>query len=83
MQTAPGIVLSIVGVYLPTTDSPLDVYSEYLIELEKTVAMLQSQGPVLVLGDFSAHLGYICFGRQQPREYEPSRPASHGTVVSQ
>ena len=43
--------------YLPTTDCSCDIYKEYLIELENTISALQSDGPVVVMGDFNAHLG--------------------------
>ncbi len=57
IQVNPGVVLSVIAVYLPTSDTPLETHSEYLFELENAVAALQSQGPVLILGDFNAHLG--------------------------
>ena len=49
--------LSIVNVYLPTTDCSSDTYNDYIIELENAISILQSDGPVLVVGDFNAHLG--------------------------
>ena len=49
--------LSIISVYLPSSEYPLDVYKEHLLELENTISALQSDGPVLVTGDFNAHLG--------------------------
>ena len=33
------------GVYLPSSDCPIDVYREYIEELESTIAMLQKFGP--------------------------------------
>ena len=51
--------LSIINVYLPTSDYPLDIFKEYLHELENTISALQSDGPVMVLGDFNAHLGSL------------------------
>ena len=50
--------LSIINVYLPTSDYPLDIFKEYLHELD-TISALQSDGPVMVLGDFNAHLGSL------------------------
>lgn len=42
---------------MPSTEYPLDVYKEYLLELKNTISALQSDGPVMVTGDFNAHLG--------------------------
>ena len=48
--------LSIVGVYMPTTDYPVDIYMEYITELENILSTLQAYGPTVVMGDFNAHL---------------------------
>jgi len=58
-----SLSLSIIGVYLPTTECPVDTYKEYLQELENVVHALQTDGPVLIMGDFSAHISnlhYAC-----------------------
>lgn len=55
--------LSIIGVYLPSTDHPTPEYTEYLLELETIVTALQSEGPVIVAGDFNAHIGTLGCGR--------------------
>ena len=34
-----------------------DCYREYLTELESAICTLQADGPVIVVGDFSAHFG--------------------------
>ena len=49
--------LAVIGVYLPCSDRPIDCYREYLTELESAICMLQVDGPVIVVGDFNAHLG--------------------------
>ena len=51
--------LSIFGVYLPSTDHPVSEYIEYLTELESTISALQASGPVMIAGDFNAHLGTL------------------------
>ena len=51
--------LSIISMYLPTADLSTNTYEEYLIELENAISFLQFDGPVLVLGDFNAHLGSL------------------------
>ena len=48
--------LSILCVYLPSTDHDIDEYKLYLNELESAINALQSVGPVIVAGDFNAHL---------------------------
>ena len=56
-------VLSIIGVYLPCLDQGLDCYKEHLVELERVVSEFELLGPVIVLGDFNAHLeGYVGTG---------------------
>ena len=47
----------VLSLYLPTTDSPLTLYKECLQELENVIFSLQTDGPVLVMGDFNAHIG--------------------------
>ena len=49
--------LSIIGVYLPCADLGLDYYRDTLIELEKVVSDSANLGPVVIAGDFNAHLG--------------------------
>ena len=49
--------LSIISVHLPSSEYLLDVYKEHLLELVNTTSALQSDSPVLVTGDFNAHLG--------------------------
>ena len=48
--------LSILCVYLPSTDQDIDEYKRYLNELECTIGALQSKEPVIVAVDFNAHL---------------------------
>ena len=37
--------------------SPISCYREVLNELENVVSVLQRSGPVIVIGDFNAHIG--------------------------
>lgn len=62
LPMAEFTALSIVGVYLPSTDQPLPNFIEYLQELESIVSTLQAQGPVVVMGDFNAHIGALAGG---------------------
>ena len=52
-------VLSIVGVYLPSSDHPVQEYVDCLAELESVISALQADGPVIIMGDFNAHLGNV------------------------
>ena len=62
----PGAqVLSIIGVYLPSTDHSITEYTEYLTELESIVSALQSEGPIVIVGDFNAHIGALGGVRSQ------------------
>ena len=51
--------LTILCVYLPCADSGLDVYCEHLVELERVISASQESGPVLIVGDFNAHLASL------------------------
>ena len=49
-------VFTIICVYLHSSDHSLDEFSKYLSELECVVCALKSSGPVMLVGDFNAHL---------------------------
>ena len=49
--------LSTLGVYLPCLDLGVELYREILIELERVVLESEQLGPVIIAGDFNAHLG--------------------------
>ena len=46
-----SVSLSIGGVYLPTANNSLNLYKEWVQELEILIYALQTDGPVLVMGD--------------------------------
>ena len=50
------------GVYLPSAGSPTEEYGEYLTHLESVVTSLQSEGELLIMGDFNAHMQYAPSG---------------------
>ena len=47
----------LLGVYLPCLDQGVDCYRDHLVELERVISESELQSPVMVLGDFNAHLG--------------------------
>ena len=49
--------ISILGVYLPCLDQGMELYRDSLVELERMVVESEQWGPVIVTGDFNAHLG--------------------------
>ena len=49
--------ISVIGVYLPCLDLGVDLYRDSLIELERVISESECWGPVIVAGDFNAHLG--------------------------
>ena len=51
-----GEVMSVIGVYLPCLDQGLNCYGEHLTELERVITECEALGPVVVMGDFNAHL---------------------------
>ncbi len=59
LSELPSSTLSIIGVYLPCIDQGLDVFAECLSVLESLVCDSKRLGPVIVAGDFNAHLGTL------------------------
>ena len=59
VDNTDGSVMSVVGVYLPCLDQGMDIFREYLVELEHVISELELLGPVVVTGDFNAHLGKL------------------------
>ena len=49
--------ISTVGVYLPCLDLGVDLYHNSLVELERVISESERWGPVIIAGDFNAHLG--------------------------
>lgn len=69
--------LTILGVYLPCAGQGLETYCEHLIELERLVSEGQRLGPVLIAGDFNAHLGPLGGTRGQ------DNPNQEGIILKQ
>ena len=51
--------LSVFGVYLPCADVGIESYCEHLVELENLISDSQHHVPVVIVGDFNAHLGSL------------------------
>ena len=49
--------ITILGVYLPCLDLGIDLFRDCLAELERVISESECMGPVIVAGDFNAHLG--------------------------
>ena len=64
MDDGDRSVVSVIGVYLTCLDQGVDCYREHLVELERVISESELQGPVMVLGDFNAHLGGEIVGEQ-------------------
>ena len=52
-------MLTIIGVYLPSSDKGIDCYRKHHLELEKIISGSSLVGAVIVLGDFNAQLGCL------------------------
>ena len=55
-RATESCLLTIICVYLPSPDHSLDEFYNYLPELECAIGALKSSGPVMLVGDFNAHL---------------------------
>ena len=49
--------ITVLGVYLPCSDMGMECYSEHLVELENLISESERLGPIVIIGDFNAHLG--------------------------
>ena len=65
-------LLSVLSVYLPCSGQNLEEFSGYVKELQSIVCALQSCGPVMLAGDFNAHLPNYC-----------STPNEQGHILSE
>lgn len=52
-QASEPYTLNVISVYLPSAVHPLEEYAEYLTGI---VCAIEHSGPILLLGDFNAHL---------------------------
>ena len=52
--------LFVLSVYLSCSGQSFEEFSEYVKDLQCIVSTLQTQGPVIVAGDFNAHLPVCC-----------------------
>ena len=64
MDDGDRSVMTLTGVYLPCLDQGVDCYREHLVELERVISESELQGPIMVLGDFNAHLGGEAVGEE-------------------
>ena len=53
-QSSSSSVVTIIEAYLPSTE---DQINSYLQQLEDTISANNQLGPVMVAGDFNAHIG--------------------------
>ena len=57
--------ITVLAVYLPCADMDIECYGEQLVELERLISESQCFGPVVITGDFNAHLGTLGGARGQ------------------
>ena len=49
--------LTILGVYMPSSDQPQEVYNEHIATINQAISNVSCSSPLLVLGDLNCHLG--------------------------
>ena len=49
-------VLTVLGAYMPSSNSPHDLYTTYFNFIEEQISQLGPDGPLFVVGDLNAHL---------------------------
>ena len=69
--------ITVLGVYLPCSDMGMECYSEHLVELENLISESERLGPIVIIGDFNAHLGKLGGVRGQ------GNPNQQGTLPHQ
>lgn len=52
-------ILTILGVYMPSSESPEDVYSFQLEVVDESLSKIHPSSPVLLVGDLNCHLGHL------------------------
>ena len=57
--TSDTVDITVIAVYLPCANLGMEIYGEHLIELECVISEYQPHGPVIIMGDFNAHLGVL------------------------
>ena len=58
----------IIGIYLPTTNTPTDIYQDCLSDMEKLINSYP-HGPIIIAEDYNAHVGPVGGPRCQERQY--------------
>ena len=51
---------------MPSAEQTQDIYSSYFESVEQSISQLSADGPLLVAGDFNAHLSSSQTGRPTP-----------------
>ena len=51
--------ITVLGVYLPCSDMGMECYIEHLVELENLISESEHLGPIVIIGNFNAHLGKL------------------------
>ena len=69
--------MSIIGVYLPCLDLGINLYRDTLINLERVISEYAHWGPVIIAGDFNAHLDRTWGPRAQ------DNPNLQGTLLAE
>ena len=71
VSTPLGITISVIGVYMPSSDVSHEVYVSYLNDIDSLLSSLPTDNPVLVIGDLNCHLGHL--GGNRSRDEPNSR----------
>ena len=59
MDDGDHSLVSVIGVYMPCSDQGLECYRDHLIQRERVISESSLLSPVVVLGDFNAHIASI------------------------
>ena len=51
--------LTILGVYMPSSDQPQDKYNEHLTTIDQVISTTPTSSPLLITGDLNCHLGQV------------------------
>ena len=56
-HSSSSSIMTTIGAYLPSTDHQTEEFESYLQQLEYTIIANNQLGPVMVAGNFNAHIG--------------------------
>ena len=52
--------LTIIGVYMPSSDYPQETYNEYMNAVNQAISVIPTSNPLMLVGDLNCKMGNLC-----------------------